>query len=71
MSLIQVQVIRGVFTAQQKQLIIERLTEAIVEVAGEHMRPQTWCVLQEICDGDWAIGGHVICADDVRALAQD
>jgi phenylpyruvate tautomerase PptA (4-oxalocrotonate tautomerase family) len=30
MSLIQVRVIRGVFTAQQKQqIIIERLTEAL------------------------------------------
>jgi len=71
MSLIQVQVIRGVFTAQQKQLIIERLTEAMVEIEGEHMRPYTWCVLQEISSYDWGIGGHGVCADDIRALAQD
>jgi 4-oxalocrotonate tautomerase len=41
MALIQVKVIAGVFTAQQKQEIIERLTDAMVEVDGENMRRRT------------------------------
>ena len=37
-SLIQVKLIEGVFTAQQKQEIVERLTDAMVAIEGENMR---------------------------------
>lgn len=67
--LIQVKVVEGVFTAQQKQDIIERLTDALVAIEGESMRPSTWCVVEEIPSGAWGIGGQPITADDERALA--
>ena len=70
MPLIQVKVIEGVFTAPQKQEIAERLTEALVEIEGENMRQVTWCVLEEVRNGDWAIGGHALTTDDVKALAR-
>ncbi|HSO97852.1 MAG TPA: 4-oxalocrotonate tautomerase family protein [Solirubrobacteraceae bacterium] len=70
MPLIQVKVIEGVFTAPQKQEIAERLTEALVEIEGENMRQVTWCVLEEVRSGDWAIGGHALTTDDVKALAR-
>ena len=37
MPLIQVKLIDGVFTATQKQEIIERLTEAMVAIEGEEL----------------------------------
>ena len=46
MPLIEVKVLEGVFTAQQKQEIIERLTDAMVAIEGESMRPSTWCVVE-------------------------
>ena len=69
MALIQVKVIKGVFTTQQKQEIIERLTDAMVEVEGEHMRRATWCIVEEIASGEWGIAGRTVTADDMRALA--
>jgi 4-oxalocrotonate tautomerase len=68
--LIQVKVIKGVFTAPQKQEIVERLTEAMVEVEGENLRQMTWCVLEEVANGEWGIGGQILLADDIRALAR-
>jgi 4-oxalocrotonate tautomerase len=68
--LIQVKVVQGVFTAQQKQEIIERLTETMVEIEGENMRQATWCLVEEIASGEWGIGGQPVTADDVRALAR-
>jgi 4-oxalocrotonate tautomerase len=68
-ALIQVKVIAGVFTAPQKHEIVERLTDAMVEIAGEGMRQQTWCVLEEVASGDWSIGGQSLTSDDVKALA--
>jgi 4-oxalocrotonate tautomerase len=70
MPFIEVKVVEGVFTALQKQQIIERLTDAMVEIEGEGMRKLTWCVIQEVPSGDWGIGGESVTADDVRALSR-
>jgi 4-oxalocrotonate tautomerase len=70
MSLIQVKVIEGVFTTPQKREIVERLTDAMVEIQGENMRQLTWCVVEEVASGDWGIGGQTPTADDVKALAR-
>ena len=69
MPLIEVNVIKDVFTAEQKQEIITRLTAAMVEIEGENMRPVTWCVVREVASGDWGIAGNPLTTADVRALA--
>jgi 4-oxalocrotonate tautomerase len=70
MPFIQIKVVQGVFTAQQRREIVERVTEALVEIAGEGMRQLTWCVVEEVPSGEWGIGGQSITADDVRAIAR-
>ena len=57
MALIKVTVISGVFTAPQKQKIVERLTDAMVAIEGENMRRTIWCIVEEVASGDWGIGG--------------
>ncbi|MFZ0088039.1 MAG: tautomerase family protein [Solirubrobacteraceae bacterium] len=52
--------IEGVFTSEQKTQIAERLTDAMVSVEGENVRGVTWCVLEEVKSGDWAIGGQCL-----------
>lgn len=69
MPLIEVNVIKDVFTSEQKREIITRLTDAMVEVEGENMRPVTWCVVHEVASGDWGIAGNALTTADVRALA--
>jgi 4-oxalocrotonate tautomerase len=69
MPLIQVQVIEGVFTETQKRQIIHKLTDAMVSVEGEHMRPVTWVIVEEVKSGDWGIGGKSLTAAEVKALA--
>ncbi len=68
MPLIQIKLIEGVFTAPQKQEIVERLTDAMVAIEGEAMRSVTWCLVEEVASGEWGIGGHTLTADDVKAL---
>jgi 4-oxalocrotonate tautomerase len=70
MPLIQVKALAGVFTPQQKREIIERLTDTMVEVEGENMRPVTVAVFEEVASGDWAIGGQTLTTDDAKALAR-
>jgi 4-oxalocrotonate tautomerase len=69
MPLINVKLIEEVFTPEQKREIVERLTDAMVSVEGENMRPVTWVIVEEVSSGDWGIGGKPLTAGDVRALA--
>ena len=54
-----VKVIEGVFSDDQKAQLIEKITEAMIEVEGEGMRDLTWVVIEEVKQGDWAIGGKI------------
>ena len=69
MPLIQVKLIENVFTPAQKSEIITKLTDAMVSVEGENMRPVTWVVSEEVRGGEWAIGGQALNADAVHAMA--
>ena len=42
MPLVQVKLIGNVFTREQKRRIITKLTDAMVSIEGENMRPVTW-----------------------------
>jgi 4-oxalocrotonate tautomerase len=70
MPLIQVQVIKGVFSQEQKRQIISKLTDAMVSIEGENMRQVTLCLVEEVESGDWGIGGKALTTADVHALAR-
>lgn len=69
MPLINVKVIENVFTDEQKQEIIARLTDAMVAIEGEAMRGVTWTIVEEVKSGDWGIGGRGLTTADVHQLA--
>jgi 4-oxalocrotonate tautomerase len=69
MPLIQVKLIEEVFTPAQKKEIITKLTDAMVAIEGENIRPVTWVVIEEVQSGEWGIGGQAMTTDAVRALA--
>ena len=70
MPLIQVRVIKDVFSKEQKREIISKLTDALVSIDGENMRKVTFCLVQEVESGDWGIGGNALTTADVHALAR-
>ena len=69
MPLIQVSIIKNVFTAEQKAQMISRLTDAMVSIEGENMRGVTWVKIDEIESGDWGIGGQALTTEAVKAIA--
>jgi len=69
MPLVTIDVIKNVFTPDQKHDLITRVTEAMISVEGEAMRPVTWVRINEVEQGDWAIGGKCLKASDVHALS--
>jgi 4-oxalocrotonate tautomerase len=70
MPLIQVRVIKDVFSQEQKRQIIGKLTDAMVSIEGDSMRGVTWCLVEEVESGDWGIGGNALTTADVHALAR-
>jgi 4-oxalocrotonate tautomerase len=69
MPLIQVKLIEGVFSQAQKQEIVKKLTDTMVSIEGENMRPVTWVIVEEVKSGEWGIGGKGMTTADVKALA--
>lgn len=53
MPLVTIDVIRDVFTPNQKAELIDMITHAMIEVEGENMRGVTWVRIQEFESGDW------------------
>ena len=58
MALVTIDVVKGVFTPEQKQTMIESVTDAMVSVEGESMRRVTWVRLNEV--DHWAVGGKLL-----------
>ena len=70
MPLVDIQLIKGVFTPEQKVSMITKVTDAMVSIEGEPMRSVTWVRVKEIESGDWAIGGQPLTAAAVRAMGR-
>ena len=71
MPLVDIEVIEGVFDDAQKASMIQKVTDAMVEVEGEGMRGVTWVRVKEVRSGQWGIGGKTPSAADIRAMAAE
>jgi 4-oxalocrotonate tautomerase len=69
MPLVDIHVIKGVFTPEQKSAMITGVTNAMVAVEGENLRGVTWVKINEVESGNWAIGGQPLEAADVQKMA--
>ncbi|MCO8129413.1 tautomerase family protein [Acidimicrobiia bacterium EGI L10123] len=69
MPFVNVKLIEGVFSADQKRDMIAKLTDTMVAIEGENMRGVTWVVVEEVTSGEWGIGGQALTTADVKALA--
>ena len=71
MPLVEIHVIKGVFSPEQKSQMIAKVTDAMVSVEGEKLRGVTWVKISEVQGGDWAIGGQPLQAADVQKMAAE
>ncbi|HEY6903755.1 MAG TPA: tautomerase family protein [Candidatus Acidoferrales bacterium] len=69
MPLIEVKVIENVFTPEQKSQIITKLTDAMVSIEGESLRPYTLVLVEDVRSGEWSVGGKAFTTDAVKAVA--
>jgi len=69
MPMVNVRLIEGVFTPNQKLEMIRKRTDAMVSIEGENMRQVTWVVIDEVKSGDWGLGGKPLTTETVKQLA--
>ncbi|RKT88200.1 4-oxalocrotonate tautomerase [Saccharopolyspora antimicrobica] len=67
MPFVDIKVIAGVFTAEEQRRLVESVSEAVIAVEGEALRPFTHVVITETPSGSWAIGGEAMTTEQVQA----
>lgn len=66
--MVSIKVIENVFTKEEKQLMIEKVTSAMVSIEGDAMRDVTWVCIEDVKEGEFGIGGKALTADMIHAL---
>lgn len=68
MPIIDVKVMEGVLTTDQKQRIARGITDVFADVVGAPVRPATWVLIQDVASGQWTMGGDLVTTDGVKEL---
>ena len=68
MPLVQIKVVEGVLTPDEKSQMISRVTDAVLSVYGENLRPHTWVMVEDVAEGQWGLGGTGLTTDAVQNL---
>ena len=69
MPLVQIKGISGILTLEQKQEMIKKVTDAVVSVEGEGLRPVTWVIIEDVKSGEWGVGGEPVTTGQVQEMA--
>jgi 4-oxalocrotonate tautomerase len=56
--IINVKLLAGAFSVEQKHAMIEEITNAMAKIGGEGMRPAVHVLVEDVPDGMWGIGGN-------------
>ena len=68
MPTMDIQVLEGVFDADEKARIIRGVTRAFGEVAGETMRDGLSVRIHEVRSGAWGYAGEVLHTEDALEM---
>ena len=69
MPLVQIKGVGGYLSQEQKQELIRKVTDAVVSVEGEGLRPVTWVTIEDVEAGAWGVGGITVTDEDLRQMA--
>lgn len=73
MPLIQIKVLEGVLSVDQKNEIIRKVSDTVAEVEArpypkEKLLPHTWCIIEEVPPARWGLGGQPLSLETLKAL---
>jgi 4-oxalocrotonate tautomerase len=71
MPLATVRVIEGVLDEADKSRLMERITDALVEIEGQgnpNFAQYCWVFVEEVPRATWGVGGKWLTPEDVKGL---
>jgi 4-oxalocrotonate tautomerase len=73
MPFINIKVLKGALTNQQKADMIKRVSETVAEIEAsphpkDNLVPYTWCVIDEVEFENWGIGGNAVTPEMLQAV---
>jgi 4-oxalocrotonate tautomerase len=68
MPFVTVRLCEGAFTRPQLQQLIHDITDSVVRMGGEGIRPKTVVVIDEVKDGLWGDGGEILDLEKIAAV---
>ena len=68
MPVITFNTIQGALDKKKKTALSKALTDAVANILGEKIKPNTWVIINESPEGNFHIGGHALTADAIQKL---
>ena len=68
MPLVQIKVVEGALSDDEKNRLIGNVTEAVLSIYGENFRPHTWVLIEDVRSGQWGAGGNSVTTEDIKGL---
>ena len=73
MPFINIKVLKGALSEEQKADMIKRVSETVAEIEAspypkDNLIPYTWCVVDEVEFENWGIGGNAITPEMLKAV---
>ncbi|HEX6344726.1 tautomerase family protein [Umezawaea sp.] len=50
----------GTLTAEQREVLVTKVSDLYAEMFGEQARATTMVLVEDVVDGGWGIGGRVL-----------
>lgn len=60
--------VENALTEEQKEQLIQALTNAVGDVLGDKIKANAWVILNESPEGNFAIGGNPITANMLKSM---
>ena len=70
MPLVHIKGLGGCLSVSQKQELIRKVTDAIVSVEGEGLRPVTWVLFDDVASGEGGVGGQAVTVEALREMSR-
>jgi 4-oxalocrotonate tautomerase len=70
MPVVTVKLVKGAFSHEKTQQMMDNVTEAIVATAGEYIRPHVIVIVDEVSDGLYSSGGHKVTLKAIDSLRE-